>query len=251
MRQTILLVTLMAASITGSDVAAQVDQKHTFDVVSIKPHNPDDHSGGWANRDGRQTIMATTPLILITSAFGLQQYEVFGVPDWAVHESLDVLTLTDPAAKKDLAAMMQSMLEDRFGLKAHKETRDVEKYRLVFARPDRRLGAQLVQDDVDCKTPNRTAPCGMRVSGTQLQMTAVLFPQFVRFLESVVRRRIDDETDLGGRYDLTLEWARGPNDAEHPVIFTALQEQLGLKLETTHGPSTVLVVDHLDHPTPN
>ena len=65
----------------------------------------------------------------------------------------------------------------------------------------------------------------------------------LNFLESDVGRRIDDQTGLAGTFDLTLAWSRGPNDTQRPQIFTALQEQLGLKLESTRGPVTMLVID--------
>src|SRR3982750_2922514 len=117
-RLTIALLSFVTGSVAISEVAAQVgDAKPAFDVVSIRPHNPNDHTGGWSNRGGRQTIIATTPLVLIMSAFNLHEYEVIGAPDWSGHEQLDVLTTTDEAAKKDIGAMMQSMLEDRFALK--------------------------------------------------------------------------------------------------------------------------------------
>ena len=69
------------------------------------------------------------------------------------------------------------------------------------------------------------------------------------FLESSVGRRIDDQTGLAGTFDLTLAWSRGANDTQRPEIFTALQEQLGLKLEATRGPITVVVIDSIQHPT--
>lgn len=223
--------------------------KLSFEVASIKPHNPEDRSGGWSYEGGRQTIVGTTALILITSTFGLHDYETSSVPAWVSSDRLDVVTTFQGKPTSDqLDAMMLSLLEERFALKAHLETREVPMYRLVLARADGRLGGQLVKA-ASCEAPDRARPCTMSVSGGNLLMSGKSIRYFANYLESLVQRRIDDQTGLTGDFDLTLTWSRGANNTEHPEIFTALQEQLGLRLESARGPGKMLVIDHIERPT--
>ena len=231
--------------------APAADQKLSFEVASIKPHNPNERGGGWASKGGRQTIIGTTTLILIQSAFSLNQNEILSAPSWVGTDVLDVLTVSQGEPTSIQAqAMMRSLLEDRFALKAHLETRDVPDYRAVLSRKDGGLGPQLAKA-VDCAAPNRATPCGMRFSGSDVMMSGKSIRYLLDFVESVVGRRIEDQTLLAGNFDLTLAWSRGPNDTQHPEIFTALQEQLGLKLESTRGPVKLLVIDSIQHPTPD
>jgi uncharacterized protein (TIGR03435 family) len=240
------------AALLSSGLLAQSPptiQKLTFEVASIKPHSQIDGSGGWSYEGGRQTIVNTTALILITSTFGLHDYETSSVPSWVSSDRFDVVTISRGNPTSDeLDAMMLSLLEERFALKAHVETRELPMYRLVLARADRRLGGQLVKAP-NCETPDRASPCAMRAGGGNLLMSGKSIRYFANYLESLVQRRIDDQTGLSGDFDLTLAWSRGANDTERPEIFTALQEQLGLKLEPTRGPGKMLVIDHIEHPT--
>lgn len=139
-------------------------------------------------------------------------------------------------------------------------------YRLVLARKDGALGPQLVKSEVDCAELRRrgerlpvaadsnsraVTPCTMRVGMGEMVTGARSFPDFVSFLESVVRRRIIDETGLTGAFDITLTWSYRPTDTTRPSIFTAVQEQLGLKLESARGPLNVLIIDTIERPTPD
>jgi uncharacterized protein (TIGR03435 family) len=89
----------------------------------------------------------------------------------------------------------------------------------------------------------------MRAGVGELVMQEATIRQFLDYLESIAGGRIEDRTGLTGDYDLTLSWSRGNSDVERPSIFTALQEQLRLKLEPTRGPVDVLVIDSIDRPT--
>jgi uncharacterized protein (TIGR03435 family) len=91
----------------------------------------------------------------------------------------------------------------------------------------------------------------MLLTGSELVMGARSFANFVSVLESLVNRRILDETGLTGAFDIRLEWASRDTDAARPSIFTAVQEQLGLKLEASRGPINMLVIDQIDRPTPD
>ena len=241
-------------------------KKPSFDVASIKP-NKSASGGGWSSSGGRQTIINTTAGILVSYAFDLHDYEIADAPPWLHTDRLDVIVQTEtPPTEEESRVMMQSLLEERFALKAHREARDGPNYRLTLARKDGTLGPQLLKSGIDCaelrrrgdkppappaSVPWAVSPCGMRMSSGEMVMGARLFPDFVGSLESLVKRRIADETGLSGAFDIKLEWNRGPNDVERPSIFTAIQEQLGLKLEPSRGPVNVLVIDSISRPTPD
>jgi uncharacterized protein (TIGR03435 family) len=141
-------------------------------------------------------------------------------------------------------------------MKAHRETREGPVYRLVLAKKDGTLGPQLVKSDSECGAqPPASLPwainaCGMRMGPGEMIMGARTFSDLIGTLESLVDRRIIDETGLTGRFDVKLEYSRGQKDVERPSIFTAIQEQLGLKLEPARGPISV-VIDSISRPTPD
>jgi uncharacterized protein (TIGR03435 family) len=91
----------------------------------------------------------------------------------------------------------------------------------------------------------------MRFNGYQLVMGGQTVRYLLNFLESTVGRRIIDDTGLTGEFDINLEWARGPNDTTRPEVFTALREQLGIRLEPSRGSVSVLVIDSISRPTPD
>ena len=166
--------------------------------------------------------------------------------------------------------MLRSLLEDRFRLSAHRETRDLPIYALVLARADGRLGPQLRQTTSDyCarllaaagKAGDTPVPpggpvCGMRPGGTGNEITAGAMPmnEFARFLNVNVGRTVVDRTGLTGVWDFDLKWS-APNaptpDPDRPSIFTALQEQLGLRLDAATGPVEVLVIDRVERLIPD
>jgi uncharacterized protein (TIGR03435 family) len=227
------------------------DQKLSFDVASIKPSQTRLPGPTWGGAARQETVRGASPFMLILGAFSLHPDEILGAPAWTESEQFDISASFDgDGTGPRLNAMMRSLLEERFALKTHIETRDLPKYRAVLARKDGSVGPQL-QKAIDCATPNRPVPCGMRFGGSDLVMNGKSIRYFLNFLESIVERRIDDATALTGNFDLTLTWSRGPNDTTRPEIFTALQEQLGLKLESTRGPVNILVIDSIQHPTPD
>jgi uncharacterized protein (TIGR03435 family) len=177
---------------------------------------------------------------------------------------------------------MRNLLVERFGLKARSETREMPRYDLVLARSDGRLGAQLTKSTTDCQAifaaarrgggppappaPGERPQCGMRIGPGVLSGGAFPLSQLATALSPMVQRVIIDRTGLTGLFDIELKWtpdqfpqgapppgapALPPIDPNGPSIFTALQEQLGLKLEATRGPVDVLVIDSVSQPTPD
>ena len=143
--------------------------------------------------------------------------------------------------------MMQALLAERFNLVVHHETREMGVYDLVLARPDGKLGAGLRR--ADCAKSG----CGnTNINNTVLHADGRTVADFAQTLSAIVTRIVIDKTGLAGPFDIDLTWSRDQTtDTTQPSIFTALQEQLGLKLEASHGPVDVLVIDRAEPPTPD
>jgi uncharacterized protein (TIGR03435 family) len=183
--------------------------------------------------------------------------------------------------------MLQSLLEERFKLKVHSEVRDIPIYALVTAHSPARPGPNLARSNVDCQpvgdAGRKSAPpapkqgergwpqCGTSMGFGEIRAGARPMTVLASMLAQVVRRNVIDRTALSGAFDFDLRWtpdtlpARPPGtpadqsirvngvdiDPNGPSIFTAVQEQLGLRLEATRGPVDVLVVDHVERPSPD
>jgi uncharacterized protein (TIGR03435 family) len=157
--------------------------------------------------------------------------------------------------------MTRTLLADRFKLVVHGETREMPIYALVLARRDGTLGPQFHHSTVDCTAS--TARCGAGKTGDfTMHGEAIPMGQLLVGLLPWVDRFIVDRTGLTGIFDVDLQWTPGrlppgagppggppPVDPNRPSIFTAVQEQLGLKLESAKGPVDVLVIDHIERPT--
>ncbi len=179
---------------------------------------------------------------------------------------------SDPDVPDAISIRLQSLLEDRFQLKLHRETRDLPIYTLSIAKggskiksvepPPSRLPGQR-------PTNGRPLPGGIGVAPGNLVGSAITMTQFVAALSGLLRRNIIDATDFKGYFDVTLSFAPesapgnplgpgGPTtpreattDVQAPSIVTAIQEQLGLRLESARGPVEVLVIDSVSKPSEN
>jgi uncharacterized protein (TIGR03435 family) len=251
-------------------------QNLSFEVASIKPNNSGRPFTLTNLRGGTYTSTSVTLQTLIAIAYNRRQPQLVGGPGWIATDRYDVIA-TAPAGTaptlESVRPMLRALLEDRFALATHSETRDLPVYHLVLARSDRALGPRLVKAEMDCRSgrgstmtpeqvralgaallgplPERAQPCTTRSAQGRMLMGNGLFENFFSSLQSAVDRPIIDQTGLAGQYNVDLEWAAQPDDPSKPSIFTALQEQLGLKLESARGPVDVLVIDRAEKPTPN
>jgi uncharacterized protein (TIGR03435 family) len=137
------------------------------------------------------------------------------------------------------------MLADRFHFKFHRETKEMQIYSLTVAKGGARLTAHAGEGDSSTHISNGSGKSS--VSSTNISM-----PRLASLLGGRVDRMVVDNTQLAGGYDVKLEWAPNPSaESTEPSLFTALQEQLGLKLESTRGPVEIIVIDNLDRPSEN
>jgi uncharacterized protein (TIGR03435 family) len=254
-----LLATLAVASF---GFAAQA-QAPAFEVASIKRNTSVGQLSSINGQPGgRITVTNHTLRNIVRNINRLQAYQLAGGPAWIDEDRWDIIAKAegDPAFEQ-MVAMMRTLLADRFKLVTHRETRELPVYALVLARPDGRFGPQLrVTTATDC-TPEAEAAraranvppvppgarprCGVRFNTGVVMASSASLADIVRTLSLAAERQVVDKTGLKGRYDLDLTWK---DDTEGPSFFTAVQEQLGLKLESQRGPVEVLVIDSAQRP---
>jgi uncharacterized protein (TIGR03435 family) len=257
-----------------------------FEVASIKRNTLNDRIVVTQSRNGRYTIRGFTLGMLVRQAYQVQDFQVIGGPEWVETERFDIQA-TEPALDPSAAAgpvapgpgqprpqdlMLRALLEERFALTVHKETRERPVYAIVLARSDGRLGPGLKSTSVDCVTARGLEACGTNVGPGYIRARGVTMAQLATAFSRLgvtgasLNRLIVDRSGLEGRYDAELKFTPeivpdlGPGplpnglppiDPNGPSIFTAVQEQLGLKLDAQRGPVDVLVIDRVERPTEN
>ena len=252
--------------------------RQSFEVASVKPNKSGETTSFLTAKPGGNFAVGNMTLRgLIMYAYGIQGFQLVGAPDWVATERFDITAKaaanvppTPIGQLSPEALMLRSLLEDRFRLSAHRETRDLPIYALVLARADGRLGPRLRQTTSDycaklreaagkpgaTPAPTGSPVCGMRPGGSGNEITAGAVPmnELARLLNVVAARTVVDRTGLNGVWDFDLQWSppNAPNaDPDRPSIFTALPEQLGLRLDATTGPVEVLVIDRLERLVPD
>jgi uncharacterized protein (TIGR03435 family) len=232
-----------------------------LEVASVKRNTM---RGTPTNRASPGRVTVTNALLqgLVRSGYGLKDFQVVGGPDWVRVDRWDIVAkATDNASQAELDAMMRSLLADRFKLIVHNETRRLPIYALVPTRTDGSPGPEIHASSVDCSAAAEARAQGVRdgrqvcgFSGVAGNMVATgrTIVQLARVLTPLVGRAVADKTGLTGSFDWTLKWAPLTQAvSDGPSLITALQEQLGLKLEAIREPMEVLVIDHVEQPTPD
>jgi len=256
-----LLLALAALCAAGAVLAAQ--PAPSFEVVSIKVNRSGAQGGSSRGQPGRYVGVNVTLMRLIRLAY--RPFEEFdGGPDWKDRDRFDVQASTGPeTSQAQMLAMLRTMLADRFKLRAHIETRSLPVYELRLARSDGRLGAGLMRVADACPPPpspgvppaDPASPirCGFTVDDGVLKgmgtMTAIASELMVSGRHAV------DRTALEGVYRIEMRWspdngAGSPADAP-PEIFTAVREQLGLRLQAATAPTEVVVIESAERPEEN
>jgi uncharacterized protein (TIGR03435 family) len=235
---------LFAALVT---LPLQAQSTRTFEAVSIK-RNLSGAAGSDTNTTtGRLNLINVTTLSVILRAFGILNPQVISAPDWLASERYDVIAVTggaDALTDKQRQPFIQAMLAERWSLRFHRETRTLQVYSLVPSRN----GTKLVQHS----GPGEYAMKRELADGRMvLRSTRGNIGRLVEILSGLMGSLVIDGTGLSGEYDFTLEWVQDQNaDAvAGPSLFTALQEQLGLRLESTKKPVETIVIDHIERPS--
>ena len=238
---------LVACVVASSSLFARQAPSPTFDVASIKRSTSDLPGPRWGGSPGRWQMINGPTASLIWTAYESPVSDLPGAPAWVHSDRYDVVATYEAGATREATTkMLQSLLAQRFKLAVHYEKQNRPVYALVVARPGR-LGPGLTPFTRDCAV--KDSACGMSLGGGTLRAVG----QPLTIISSVGRpdgRVIVDKTGLTGRYDFTLRYTMqpGPND-DTPSIFTAVEEQLGLKLVPDTAPLDVIVIDHIERPT--
>ncbi len=282
MRRLLIAIVVAFATMGPAKAGPYVLQAPAFEVVSVKPHPPEliQPSSMVAEPGGRFTARNIPLRLLIRTAYQIQDDQIVDGPVWLSSDRFDIAAKAeDGASPADLGAMLQALLADRFKLTVHRETRELPIFELLLARSDGALGPRMKRSecvpDINARpaTPPGGAPrCGSISNGFgRLTLSASPIPVMAQFLSPVVSRVVLDRTGLSGNFDVDLTWTpdrlppRPPGtppdqtlrvngaeiDPNGPSIFTAVREQLGLKLESGKGPVNVLAIDHIEHPSPD
>ena len=264
-------VTALLLAATSVALVAQESARVEFEVVSIKRVTELRHSGGFRRLPDDSEVLSNMSVAgFVRRASPIKVREVFGLPEWANTERFDV-TVKPPAGttEQQRRIMWGAMFADRMKLVAHMEQRERTEYALVPARSDR-LGPALKPSTLDC-TPRPPAPsaadapvrfqdfksrCGYAMNGTSAMSMAsggMSMDQLALTLEGAIDADVENRTGLQGWYALTLTYAPlvGGTQGDVPDVFTAVQEQLGLKLERERKMIPVFVIDYIQRPSEN
>ena len=250
MRSVLALVVLLVGQVASVRVQEPLER---FEVVSVKRNAGDGAVMTERPPDGL-VLLNYSAADLVTYAFDVQMVRVRELPSWTLEERFDVRaraargTLTDD----DRRMMLRALLADRFGAKTHVESREQTVLVLTMARADRRLGSGLTP-----RTHCESTPCVPGGMGfpDRINAQALPMPRLVRLLSAMRREVVHDETGLTGIYDVSMSFrpeqaVLDPNEAR-PSFFSAIEEQLGLKLTPQRRPVDVIVVDTIARPTPD
>jgi len=247
----------------------------TFEVALIKPNKSGATNGSAGPQPGGRWVMVNAPVArLIRAAYPGPTSQVIGAPAWVNSDRYDIAAKAEgEVTVGQMEAMLRALLADRFKLVVRVESREQEVYALALARTDRRLGPELRLATLDCAQfvelrpasgsnlpprANGAPPCGLSADGRKLYSGGLTMAQLARNISSAAGRVVIDKTGLNGYYEFTLEYAARPNNVaglpddpgdNRPSLFTALQEQLGLKLESQRAPVDVLVIERIERPT--
>jgi len=237
--------------------------QYKFEAASIKPSKAVDNSSrlGPGPQGGLNAVNVTTAR-LISFAYGVRDFQIVGAPKWVESDRFDILATPEQAEEQPspnmardklegfiarLRQRVQGLLSERYGLIIRPETREMPVYSLGIAKS----GHKMTPSSVD-KPPSMSNGRGA------MKGTAANTNMIADSLSGVLFHPVIDDTGLTGVYDLKMEWTPEPPageppaaDATGPSIFTAIQEQLGLKLESRKAPAPVVVIEKIDRPSEN
>jgi uncharacterized protein (TIGR03435 family) len=288
------LLCMLAASVFAQTPGV----RPSFEVASVKPNNSNSGNSTTNSNLGRLTARNVTVKSLLMQAYRVQAFQVIGGPGWVETERFDIDAKAeegavppskapfDPSQIDPTSLMVQSLLEDRFQLKLHRETREQPVYTLSIGKDGPKFKAVDPEQSgpppapVAGVGPGRVPPpsamgvgnMGTSVSNGAGAMSAHAVPmaRFIAFLSSQLGRPVIDNTNMQGVFDFHVEWTRDtnvsisptapsgaaplpppPDAPSGPSMFTAVQEQLGLKLDSGKGPVEVIVIDSVQKPSDN
>jgi uncharacterized protein (TIGR03435 family) len=260
-----VLAVALAFSSGGLQVqpASARPQFNTFEVATIKPVESDQKKGRYLIMRGSDTFVGEnyTLKLLIAAAYEISPREISGGPAWIDSDHFDILARTPGTVQpthEEQMRMLRRLLTDRFKLTYHRQQKVFSIYELETDKSGPKLKPSAAGADTPPALISTVYPHHILMPARNATMG-----DFVSILQrAVLDRPVVDKTGLKGRYDFDLQWAPdetqfggevpvAPPDASSPPFFTAIREQLGLRLVATRGPAEALVIDHVERPSPN
>ena len=250
-----------------------------FEAASVRPSQPGTPGQNIRRQPGGRFSTTNMPVRpLITFAYQIQSYQLIGGPDWLANDRFDIVAKMEgdpppiiPGTGADhMMLALRTLLADRFKLTIHRETRELDIYALVMARPGGKPGPGLKPAGDECApeklaalraapSPAATPVCGIQGMPGGIRFGGWPLTLFADHVSGRVGRFVIDRTGLTGNWTFNLTFAseqgKGPggtdlaSDPNAPSLFTAVEEQLGLKLQPTKGPVEVLVIDRVERPS--
>jgi uncharacterized protein (TIGR03435 family) len=257
--KTVLFLILGITALSGVTTSqAPIGTKLSFEAATVKPSARLGPSV--LNKAGSRFVGTGLPLrVLIMEAYRVRDFQILGGPSWMNDDQWDIEAKAasgpipnwteseNPYLAGPLARMLQSLIEDRFQLKFHHETKQLSVYELTVAK-----GGPKLKRSVD---QTRTRVSETKLATGFVDVPGQPFRNFAYFLGRQLDRPLIDKTDLQGLYDVTLRWMPEPTEgartSDLPTLFTAVQEQLGLKLESGKGAVEMFVIDSVQRPSDN
>ena len=257
------LIAMMAVVACGSPRQATTARPafQAFEVATVKPVDPDHpEAGRYYRMESAERFVAVnyTLKLLIAAAYDLNPKTISGGPSWVDSAKYDVVAKTPGGVRPERTeqmAMLRALLADRFGLKFHREGKVFSIYELQVAKGGPKLKASAAGPDALPQVISTVYPDRVKLPARNVSMG-----DFVAMMQrALLDRPVVDKTGLTGRYDFDLTWApdetqfggeapKMADDVASPPLFTALPQQLGLRLEATRGPVNALVVDKAEQP---
>jgi bla regulator protein blaR1 len=236
----------------------------SFEVASVKAVGPGEGAVGFKIRNGQFMGQRVTLRLLVAVAYGLQDFQVTGGPNWIDSNSFDVEAKGESGRESadEVRLMLQELLADRFKLTVHRETKESTVLALVVGKRGVKMKPSSDQTPGAALGPHGA----LNVSARSLVGTAVPLQLFASVLGRQLGRTVLDRTGLSGRFDFALRWtpdslatvpatdveaAQSGSDSPWPSVFTAVEEQLGLELQATRGPAGYIVIDRVEKPQDN
>jgi len=245
----IVLGNLLALHLPGQSAAAPTPQ---FDVISIRPNHSNTSGGGMRSIAGGFAASNMSLGILIQAAYDVKPWQIISGPEWVKTDRYDFEAKAEgnPDFKQKIE-MLRPLLADRFQLKVHRETRRMSVYSLVVAK-----GGPKLQPTADGVRGYFSAGRGL-IEGKAVEMGTL-----ANLLGGSLGESVIDKTGVTGHFDIKLEWTPTEGERNYTFddraidpggssIFTALQEQLGLKLDAEKGPGQVIVVEEIEAASEN
>jgi uncharacterized protein (TIGR03435 family) len=234
-----------------------------FEVATIKPVDHDPKGGRYITMQGTNRFIGKdyTLKLMIAAAYNLNSREISGGPDWLESDHYDIVAVTPGEVRPtrdEQMAMLRNLLADRFKLTFHREEKEFSIYELEVAKGGPKLKPSAAAPDEPAQLISTVYPQRMVLPARNVTMSDLTS----LMQRAMLDRPVVDKTGLTGKYDFDLEWAPDETqfggevptasaDAPSAPLFSAIQQQLGLKLEAARGPVEALVVDKAERPSEN